>query len=176
MAASHPVLTGPRVVLRPGTPDDVPAQRAIRSEPGVANWWGTVPGEAQLLAEVSGEADDVFFVVEVDGEVAGGIQYGEEDDPDYRHAAIDVYLAQRFQGRGLGSEAVAVLAAHLVDDLGHHRLTIDPALANERAIRSYGRVGFRQVGVMRDYERAPDGTWHDGMLMDLLADELVRAH
>jgi aminoglycoside 6'-N-acetyltransferase len=25
---------------------------------------------------------------------------------------------------------------------------------------------------MREYERGPDGTWHDGLLMDLLAGEL----
>ena len=51
-------------------------------------------------------------------------------------------------------------------------LTIDPALANERAIRAYRGVGFRPVGVMRAYERGPDGTWHDGLLMDMLAGEL----
>jgi aminoglycoside 6'-N-acetyltransferase len=28
------------------------------------------------------------------------------------------------------------------------------------------------VGVMREYERGPDGTWHDGLLMELLASEL----
>jgi aminoglycoside 6'-N-acetyltransferase len=28
------------------------------------------------------------------------------------------------------------------------------------------------VGVMRAYERGDDGTWHDGLLMDLLAGEL----
>ena len=33
------------------------------------------------------------FVVEVDGEVVGGIQYSEEDDPIYSHANIDVFLA-----------------------------------------------------------------------------------
>ena len=33
--------------------------------------------------------------------------------------------------------------------------------------------GFRDVGVMRRYERANDGTWRDSLLMDLLADELT---
>ena len=32
----------------------------------------------------------------------------------------------------------------------------------------------RPVGVMRKCERGPDGTWHDGLLMDLLADDFVR--
>ena len=32
-------------------------------------------------------------------------------------------------------------------------------------------MGFRAVGVLRDYELGPDGTWHDGLLMELLAHE-----
>ena len=34
-------------------------------------------------------------------------------------------------------------------------------------------VGFKPVGVMRQYERDTDGKgWHDGLLMDLLSAEL----
>ena len=55
---------------------------------------------------------------------------------------------------------------------GHHRITIDPAAANSRAIRCYTGVGFRPVGVMRQYERGGDGRFHDGLLMDLLRGEL----
>ena len=45
-------------------------------------------------------------MIEQDGAVAGLVQYTEEEDPLYRHASIDVFLAERFQGRGLGTEAV----------------------------------------------------------------------
>ena len=64
------------------------------------------------------------------------------------------------------------LARWLIEERGHHRLTIDPAVANERAIRSYEQVGFRRVGVMRRYERGVDGSWHDGLLLDLLPEDL----
>ena len=51
---------------------------------------------------------------------------------------------------------------------------IDPSADNAAAIRCYEKVGFRPVGIMRAYERDHDGTgWHDGLLMDLLADELT---
>ena len=76
------------------------------------------------------------------------------------------------QGRGLGPDAIRTLARHLFERDGHHRLTIDPAVGNERAIRAYARVGFKPVGRMRQYQRFPDGTWRDALLMDLLADEL----
>jgi aminoglycoside 6'-N-acetyltransferase len=78
------------------------------------------------------------------------------------------------QGRGLGPDAIRVLAAYLIDERGHHRITIDPAAANTHAISAYGRVGFRAVGVMREYQQLADGTWVDALLMDLLAPELVR--
>ncbi len=76
---------------------------------------------------------------------------------------------------GVGSDAVRTLARYLFEERGHHRITIDPAAHNERAIRSYQRVGFRPVGVMRRYERGPDGSWHDGLLMDLLPEDLARS-
>ena len=60
------------------------------------------------------------------GRVVGYIQSGEETDPDFRHAGIDLFLTTDTQGRGLGPDAIRTLAAHLIDDRGHHRLTIDP--------------------------------------------------
>ena len=68
-----------------------------------------------------------------------------------------------------------MLARYLIQERGHHRLTIDPAVDNAAAIRAYEKVGFRAVGVMRSYERGPDGTFHDGLLMELLAGELLKA-
>ena len=64
------------------------------------------------------------------------------------------------------------LARYLVEELGHHRLVIDPDVDNAGAIRCYEKVGFRPVGVMRRYARGADGEWHDALLMDLLAGEL----
>jgi len=113
------------------------------------------------------------FVIDHDGRLVGAIQWGEESEPDYRHASIDIYLDPSVHGQGLGTDAVRALARHLIVDQGHHRLTIDPAADNAAAIRCYGKVGFRPVGVMRRYERGADGSWHDGLLMDMLADDLI---
>jgi aminoglycoside 6'-N-acetyltransferase len=45
---------------------------------------------------------------------------------------------------------------------------------NEAAIRAHEKVGFRRVGVMRLYERGQNRYWHDGLLMEMLADELTQ--
>jgi aminoglycoside 6'-N-acetyltransferase len=163
------VLRGKRVLLRPGHPDDADRLLEIRNEPEVARWWGSVDIEEEISEEFI-EVDDAF-VIEADGEVVGAIQYHEENEPMYRHAGIDIYLTASRNGQGLGTEAIRLLARYLFEEHGHHRLTIDPAADNTTAIRAYERVGFRRVGIMRKYERGPDGVWHDGLLMDMLKEE-----
>jgi aminoglycoside 6'-N-acetyltransferase len=112
------------------------------------------------------------LVIEHEETVIGFMQFSEDISIQYRSAGIDLSLHDDHQGRGFGSDAVRTLARYLFAERGHHRLTIDPAARNARAIRCYERVGFKPVGVMRRYERSADGEWHDGLLMDLLADEL----
>jgi aminoglycoside 6'-N-acetyltransferase len=168
-----PVLHGSTVRLRPVTPDDVAALRAILLDPSVARWWGMPrPGVDVALDWLRPDDDSIHWIIEVDGVVAGSIQASEESDPDYRHAGIDLFLGPEHQGRGLGRLAIRLVAGWLIDVRGHHRLTIDPSAANARAIAVYGALGFRPVGIMRSYERGPDGTFHDGLLMDLLAEDL----
>jgi aminoglycoside 6'-N-acetyltransferase len=104
----------------------------------------------------------------VDGEVAGLIQYSEELEPDYKSASIDVYLGERFQGRGIGTAAVRMMVEYLMDERGHHRITIDPAVDNERAVRAYAKAGFRTVGVLEAQWRDPDGVWQDALLMEIV--------
>jgi aminoglycoside 6'-N-acetyltransferase len=116
--------------------------------------------------------DRLTFVIELDCVVVGSIQVAEETSPDYRHASLDLFVDTAHQGQGLGPEAIRLVAGYLFDECGHHRLTIDPAASNQRAIRAYEAVEFRPVGIMRRYERGRDGSWHDGLLMDLLAGEL----
>ncbi len=166
-----PPLRGDRVVLRPLRAGDRPRLEAILAEPEVARWWGS-EAPAAAAADLF-EPYQALFAIEADGELVGSVQASEEETPDYRHASIDVFLGAAHQGQGLGSDAVRTLARYLFEVRGHHRLTIDPAAANERAIRAYRRVGFRPVGVMRAYERGHDGSWHDGLLMDLLRGELT---
>jgi aminoglycoside 6'-N-acetyltransferase len=170
------VLRGERLLLRPLRESDRERLVEILREPEVVRWWGGYEVDVRdLVREILDDVETVALGIEVAGELVGLIQYEEENAPDYRHAAIDIFLATTWQGRGFGPEAIRILARYLFDERGHHRLTIDPAVANERAIRAYERVGFRPVGVMREYERGPDGVWHDALLMDLLATEFTRS-
>jgi aminoglycoside 6'-N-acetyltransferase len=163
-------LVGERIGLRPLVEADVPALAQMLALPSVARWWGRVT-EEDVRAMLS-DGQVATFAVVLDGAVVGLVQYHEETDPDYRHAGIDVGIHPDVQGRGIGTDAVRTMARYLVEERGHHRLTIDPAVDNEIAIACYRKVGFRPVGIMRRYERTPDGDWRDGLLMELLAEQL----
>ena len=165
-------IRGPRVTLRSVVAEDAEGLAAILATPEVARWWPAYD-RARVEAEYLVDEDDVtVWAIVVDGRLAGLIQASEENEPEFRHAGIDLFLDPVIQGQGLGPEAIRIVARHLIDERGPHRLTIDPAAENEHAIRAYEKVGFRPVGRLRRYQRFPDGSWQDGLLMEMLAEEL----
>jgi aminoglycoside 6'-N-acetyltransferase len=153
------------VILRPLEPRDADELRRIRRTPEVERWWFPLEDDFPL----EDEDDATRLTIEVDGAVAGLIQFSEELDPLYRHASIDLFVDPALHNRGIGTQAIRQVVEMLVSKRGHHRITIDPAAANEAAIRVYEKTGFRPVGLMRAYERDVDGAgWHDGLLMELV--------
>jgi aminoglycoside 6'-N-acetyltransferase len=170
MAEPPVLLRGERVTVRSMTADDVEPVAQFVVKPGTREWWPEA-GEPDRLREGLGPDHDTF-VIEVDGRVVGWMAKTEERDPDWMNAAIDISLDPDYTERGLGPEALRLLIDWLMAERGHHRFTIDPAATNERAIRAYSKVGFRPIGIARQAERLPGGGWRDGLLMDLLAEEL----
>ena len=166
------MLSGERVVLRPMTELDADRVAEIRALPEVARWWRD--RDADYARSKLADDDLLCWIVELDGAAIGFVQAYEEKDPEYRHAGLDLFLDPAFHGQGLGQDAVRTTSRHLLEDRGHHRLVIDPAAANTRAIRCYEAVGFRRVGVLRSYWwDHVEERWADGVLLDLLADELT---
>jgi len=164
-------IRGARVTLRPVVAADLDRLAAILATPEVARWWPAYD-RARVEEFVADEPDVTVYAIGVDERVSGLIQVTEENEPEFRHASIDLFLDPDAQGQGLGPEAIRLAARDLIERRGHHRLTIDPAADNERAIRAYAKVGFRPVGRLRRYQRFPDGSWRDGLLMEMLAEEL----
>jgi len=165
-----PTLQGERVTLRPIADADVEPLAEIIREPSVARWWDE-SDEPELLRE-NLLMDGAAWVVEADGELVGWLGFTEETEAQYRHVGLDISLTSRFQGRGLGPDALRTAIRWFASERGHHRFTIDPNASNEPAIKAYSAVGFRPIGIMRRAELI-DGEWTDGLLMDLLIEELT---
>ena len=163
------MLAGPRVTLVPVAAEHAERLRALHREPEVVRWWQEPADDWPFDAE----PDTHSYAVLADSVVVGFAQWYAEDRAEFERAGLDLFLDPAVHGRGLGTELVRVLCTHLVDEQGFHRLVIDPA-DNAAAIACYAKVGFRPVGVLREYGRDRFGAWYDGLLMDLLARELVR--
>ena len=156
-----------RLRLRPLRAGDEDALRCIRREPEVLRWWDEL--EPDFPWE---EPESTRLTIEVDGDVAGMVQYWEEPEPKYRHAGIDLFLGSEWHGRGLGTEVVRRVVDVLICERGHHRVEIDPATDNLAAVRAYEKAGFRRVGVRRRSERdVGGGGWHDSLLMEYVVGE-----
>jgi aminoglycoside 6'-N-acetyltransferase len=142
--------------LRPFREDDAEAIVALLTEEQVKRWWPDVDYDR-----------DNGWVVTVDETLAGWVQYDEEPYEWYPSVAFDIALTSALHGQGYGRRVLGLAIEHFLAK-GHHRFTIDPNPDNARAIRCYEAVGFKPVGIMRAYERNPDGGWNDGLLMDLV--------
>jgi aminoglycoside 6'-N-acetyltransferase len=161
---SWPVLAGERMTLRRPTDDDAAPLLGILGEPEVSRWWVGYTAE-RIRTEIleSGDA----LVMDIDGSCAGAVFLYPNDDPEYRHVVLHLFLGERWYGSRFGAEALSIAITHLAT-LGHHRFTLDPNAFNAPAIRSYERLGFTRVGVLREYQLRPDGSHEDGLLMELL--------
>jgi len=142
--------------LRAFRDGDGPLLEAIMREPEVSRWWPA----PDYVSERG-------FTIELAGEPVGWLEYHEEAYRWYPSVAFDIFLTSRLHGRGYGRRALRLGVGHF-RERGHHRFTVDPNAGNERAIRSYEALGFQRVGVMRAYERNPQGGWNDGLLMELI--------
>ncbi len=88
-----------------------------------------------------------------------------------RHAQVGISIFnEKFQGKGYGTEALQLLLFYGFNILNLHSVYLRVFEYNKRAIRSYVKVGFKEVGRLRK-ARFLHGQYHDVVLMDILSTE-----
>jgi RimJ/RimL family protein N-acetyltransferase len=95
---------------------------------------------------------------------------------DHRNgtAQFGIDLGER-RGQGLGTEATRLTLDWGFTVLGLHNIMLAVAAWNDRAIRVYTKVGFREIGRRRGAGLTMCRR-HDGVYMDLLATEFLQAN
>ena len=150
-------ITSKRLVLRLLTEHNFEPVVAMLSVPGLTPWWPRFDAPRIRTELFTPQKDVLVWGIETAGELIGAVTVHEENDPDYPSAGIDIFIGEAWWGRGFGTETINVVCDYLATKRGHHRITIDPAVTNTRAISCYKSAGFRTIGAMHSYERGPMG-------------------
>jgi RimJ/RimL family protein N-acetyltransferase len=83
-------------------------------------------------------------------------------------AELGISLGRKdYWGKGFGTEAITLMMDYGFTVLGLHNVMLTTTAYNERAIRSYLKVGFREFGRRRESRRVGDRRF-DTVYMELL--------
>jgi aminoglycoside 6'-N-acetyltransferase len=134
-------ICGEATVLRRAIDADVDLLVAWHDDPEVARYWDEERFTHDEMLRRLRRHDVEAYIVEADSEAIGYLQVWQEEAA----GGIDMFLVPAARGRGFGPDAARAVARHLRDERGWRRVTVDPYLWNEPAIRAWRRAGFRDV-------------------------------
>lgn len=140
-------------LVRQAMPQDTEAVSGVLQEAahwlaqsGSAMWKGDELSPARIAADI---ANDLFYVAECDGEIAGTIKFQLEDTlfwPDVSQAESAyvhrLAIRRRFAG-GVVSSAILRWAVERARALGRRYLRLDCEASRARLRRVYEQFGFR---------------------------------
>ena len=89
------------------------------------------------------------LAIEVAGEAVGGVGFVPGTDIERYSAEIGYWLGESMWGRGIATEAVALVSEYVFDDLGMLRLFAVPFADNAASCRVLEKAGFTREGIMR---------------------------
>jgi aminoglycoside 6'-N-acetyltransferase len=128
---------GRLTTLRPADPDDVERLVAWHADPEVSRYWDGATFTRGEMEERLARSDIEAWIVEERDEPVGFLQVHAQ--------GLDMFLIPPVRGRGLGPDAARAMAEHLVEKRGRERVTVDPYVWNEGAVRAWQRAGFVEV-------------------------------
>jgi RimJ/RimL family protein N-acetyltransferase len=154
-------------MLRPAVAADIPFIRSLTTRPDYAPFIGD-SDDAQLLAWIDSPTDQVLIW---DSCAARGFAvFRGIGQPG---GIVELFrIALDRAGGGQGDRFFRALVDHAFRDLAAERVWLDASAENPRAVKVYGRAGFRQEGTLRAHWYRPAlGRSVDLILMGLLRDE-----
>ena len=186
---TKPTLTAPEgtVKLGPFTETDIPTMLAILEIPDVNNLTGSVDEFIDTTTPMSAaeresttdwyrtrnaQTDRLDLAIEYDNQVVGEVVLNNYDE-EANMSNIRILISDDFVGRGIGTQALKLMAKYAFNDVGLTALTLDVATFNPRAKHVYEKIGFIEVGVLKD-DLNISGKNYDSILMKLTPDNLAK--
>jgi aminoglycoside 6'-N-acetyltransferase len=134
-------VCGEQTTLRPVEEHDVDRLLAWHADPEVSRFWDdeTFTRES-MLARLARPDVTPYLVLAADAPIGSLQVWG-----DAEAGGLDMFLEPSARGRGLGPDAGAAMARHLLVERGWARVTVDPYAWNVHALRAWRKAGFVDV-------------------------------
>lgn len=180
------MLTGRHVRLEPLRPAHAAGLRLALSDGELWRLWYTaVPSpegvEEYIASALDGQAAGQmlpFAVLDADGAIVGCTRYCNIASANCRLEIGYTWYARRVQRTALNTEAKRLLLAHAFEGLGAIAVEFRTHWFNHRSRAAISRLGAKQDGVLRNFNRDPDGAFRDTVVFSILESEwpAVRKH
>lgn len=174
-----PLLTTPRLLLRPFAPTDAPRLVALAGNYEVARHTQNIPhpytdADAQSWLRLTrqhyanGTAYPFALELRETGEFIGGI--GLNPEPRHHRAEAGYWLGQPYWGQGLATEALGALLRFGFEELGLHKIYATHHADNPASGRVMAKNGLVLEGKLAQHEQ------RGGQYLDLWQYGLLCAH
>lgn len=179
-------LQGRHVQLAPLQADHAPALAEAAADGDLHQLWYTaIPAPDQVAGEISRRLGLLaagsmlpWAVLDPSGTPVGMTTYMNIDNTHQRVEIGSTWYARRVQRTPLNTEAKRLLLAHAFDTLQCIAVEFRTHRFNHQSRRAIERLGAQLDGVLRNHQRAANGTLRDTMVYSITADEwpTVRSH
>jgi N-acetyltransferase len=179
-------LAGRHVRLEPLRADHAPALAEASAQGALHKLWYTaIPAPEHVVAEIerrlSLQAAGSMLpwaVLDATGRAVGMTTYMNIDNVHQRVEIGSTWYAPSVQRTPLNTEAKRLLLAHAFEALQCIAVEFRTHRFNTQSRRAIERLGAQLDGILRNHQRASNGTLRDTVVYSITADEwpTVRAH
>lgn len=180
------VLQGQHVRLEPLRPEHAPAlAEAVMPGRLWELWYTAIPAPERMAAEIDRRLGLLatggmlpWAVIDTSGTPVGMTTYMNIDNANQRVEIGSTWYAQRVQRTPLNTEAKRLLLGHAFDTLQCIAVEFRTHRFNTQSRRAIERLGAQMDGILRNHQRAGNGTLRDTVVYSITADEwpTVRTH
>lgn len=148
-------------------------------------WYTAIPSPDGMSAEIARRLDLqargsmlAFTTRDADGRVAGMTTYMNVDATHKRVEIGSTWTAARMQRGPFNTECKLLLLGHAFEALGCIAVEFRTHYFNQQSRRAIERLGAKLDGILRNHQRASNGTLRDTAVYSITAAEwpTVKAH
>lgn len=175
-------LVGERVYLSPMNLEDSEKFTKWMNDFNVTDYTGrscgltTLEGEKAWLNSALNSGEPLFSIIKLENDELIGNTGLMKIDNIRKTATLGIMIGEdENRSKGYGTEAIRLLLDYGFNYLNLNNIMLEVFSFNERAIKSYKKAGFKEIGRRREAYYL-NGKYYDEVYMDILAKEFTESY